>query len=69
MTVAAVRAINRMKRLALLDGGAVVSITTMLDIDGDETNDPEECFIAILQLPNGSWACCDIRDFEDSVSH
>ncbi len=66
MTVARVVAINRTKRLALLDSGAVVEIASMIDIDGDKTDDPEECLVAIVQLPNGMWSCCDLREFEDS---
>lgn len=69
MTVAAVVAINRTRRLVLLDSGAVVPIETMIDADGERTNDPDECFCAIVQLPCGRWACCDLREFEDSQSH
>lgn len=69
MTTAAVTAINRSKRLALLDSGDVVLFEMMLDIDGDVTNDPDECFVAILQLPCGRWAYCDLREYEDTPSH
>lgn len=69
MTVAAVVSINRSKRLALLDSGTVVTIETMLDNDGAETDDPEQCAMAILQLPCGRWACCDLKEFEDSATH
>ena len=69
MAVAAVIAINRKARLAILDSGAVVEIASMIDLDGNETNDPEQCFCAIVPLPCGRWACCDLGEFEDVSSH
>ncbi len=66
MTVAA---INRRTRLAILDSGAVVPISNMIDIDGYETDNPDECLHAIVQLPCGTWECCDMRDFENVKSH
>lgn len=69
MAVAAVTAINVRRRVVLLDSGVVAPITNMIDVDGDETDDPAEYFVAIVHLPCGMWACCYLCEFEPSVSH
>ena len=68
MAVASVVAINLEKRLVALRGGAVVSIASMIDIDGNRTDDPAKCFAATVQLPSGMWACCYLDGFEDSTT-
>lgn len=66
---AAVSVLRLKSRLAVLDNGAVVPIQTMIDADGRETDNASECLFAIVPLPCGSWACCDMRDFEDVELH
>jgi hypothetical protein len=62
-------AINRKMRFVVLDSGATLPIQTMINADGDETDDPDECIFAIVPHPCGSWICCDLREYEDVKSH
>jgi hypothetical protein len=67
--IARVVAINCERRLAVLNSGAVVSIASMIDIDGNRTDDPDQCFIATVEMPDGSWGSFDMREFGDSCVH
>lgn len=39
--------------------GYRLPISNMLDIDGDETDDPKEAFTIVAQLPNDEWLACE----------
>lgn len=43
---------------------APVKITNMFDVNGDETNDPDEAVNIVAQLPDGRWlaSSCHRRD-------
>lgn len=62
-------AINRSEACAILDTGHVVHFATMLDIDGNETDDVSECVCAVAPLPNGDFAVIDFSEFETVRVH
>lgn len=43
------------ERLYFVVDGHRLRISNMLDIDGDETDDPEAAITIVAQLPNGKW--------------
>lgn len=62
-------AVNVRGRVALTDDGAECEITTLIDGDGDETDDPEAAKFAVAALPDGRWAAIDLSDFDPVVTH
>lgn len=64
-----VEVVNLTKRLALLDDGRSCRVDTLLDADGDETDEPRDAVVAILALPDGRWGVIDLRDFEPREPH
>lgn len=65
MTYSAV-ALNRKQRLIILTDDTVIPFATMLDANGEETDDPGECAVAIIQLPNGMWTGVHLSDFDET---
>ena len=59
-----VTAICRRDALAILDTGEIIHFATMLDIDGNETDDTAECVCAVAPLPDGRWVVIDFSEFE-----
>lgn len=59
-----VSAINLYERLAILDDDQVVKLISMFDIDGEETDDPEEAITAVAELPGDYWEVVDLEEFE-----
>lgn len=59
-----VEAINRRMKIAVTDTDELCDFDTMFDIEGDETNDPDECVVAIVRLPNGLFEVIKLGDFE-----
>jgi hypothetical protein len=51
----------------LLDDDTTLPIVCMIDIDGDETANPDSCVIAIFKLPNGRFSGHDVREFDDDM--
>jgi hypothetical protein len=64
-----VTAICRRDACAVLDTGEIVHFATMLDIDGNETDDPAECAVAVAPLPDGNWVVIDFSEFETVAVH
>jgi len=64
-----VTAINRTEACAILDTGQIVHFSVMLDMEGNETDDIEECVCAVAPLPNGDWAVIDFSVFEQVSVH
>lgn len=62
-------AINRTGAAAILDCGTIIHFATMLDIDGNETDDVSECVCAVAPLPNGYFAVIDFSEFESVSVH
>ena len=58
-----ITAVNRGLRLVLTTDGRFLPISDYLDSDGEETDNPEEAVIAIVNAGD-SWAVLDLRDFE-----
>lgn len=59
-----VKAINRRMKVAVTDTFEIIDFDIMYDIDGCETNDPDDCVVAIVRLPNGLWEVIKLGDFE-----
>jgi hypothetical protein len=54
----------------LLTDGTVIPWEAMMDADGNDTEDPTQCVIAVFQIPEGyagagRWSGHDIREFAD----
>lgn len=62
-------AINRSEACAILSTGQIVHFATMLDIEGNETDDVSECVCAVAPLPDGRWAVIDFSQFETVSVH
>jgi hypothetical protein len=62
-------AINRTDATAILDCGTIIHFATMLDIEGNETDDVSECVCAVAPLPNGDWCVIDFSEFERVAVH
>lgn len=62
-------AINRSECCAILDTGHIVHFATMLNIEGDETDEVTECVCAVAPLPDGNWAVIDFSQFESVQLH
>lgn len=57
-------AVNVQRGLILLDTNETVEIDTMIDADGDETDDPDLALAALAPLPDGRWIVVDLTAFE-----
>lgn len=65
-----IEAINPTDRLVMMQGGAILHMTTLIDIDGDETDDLSEAIGAVVQLPCGKWFNVLFADYvRDRVLH
>ncbi|PWJ88361.1 hypothetical protein C8D77_11183 [Mesorhizobium loti] len=64
-----VAAVNVAQRIAVMDDGATVHLETLLDADGEETDDADEARSAVGQLPDGSWLAVDLTQFETQASN
>lgn len=60
-------AINVAQRIAVMDDDSVVHLETLLDVDGEETDDTEAARSAVGQLPDGSWLAIDLTQFETTA--
>ncbi len=64
-----ITAINRSEACAILDTGQIIHFATMLDIEGNETDDVSECVVAVAPLPCGRWVVIDFSEFERGAVH
>ncbi len=64
-----VAAVNVGQRIAVMDDDTIVHLETLLDADGEETDDAEAARSAVGQLPDGSWLAVDLTQFETAASN
>lgn len=60
-------AVNRSAWLVLTDDGETVNITNFLDVDGDETDNPDNAEFAIVQTSDGQWWSVTLNLFDPAV--
>lgn len=66
------KALNRRGRFFRLEDDNVLKFTTMLDIDCKPTNNPDDCVLAVFQLPCGLLRGVDLRIFgedDQEITH
>lgn len=64
-----VLAVNRKRRIAILDTDEIVQFTTLLDGDGDETDDMDHSVFAVGQMADGRWLVVDISAYDNTATH
>lgn len=57
-------AINKAKRFIRLEDDTTLPIVALLAADGEETENMDECIIALFQLPDKMYSGVDIRRFD-----
>jgi len=58
-------ALNKSKRLLLLDDDTVVPMVSLCDSDGDEVSDIEDAVYTVFMLPDGKWSYCFFADYDE----
>jgi hypothetical protein len=56
-------AVNRKGKFFRLDDDTKLPFIEMLDASGKKTLNPDDCIIALYQLPNGMFSGVDLRLF------
>lgn len=59
-----ITAINKFRRLVITKEYGVCHIESMLDSDGDYTDDPNEAVAVVFQLSDGGWSFAICSDFD-----
>lgn len=59
-----VAAISLSAQQVVLDDGTILEMDTLIDDEGDETDDIELAVVAVVQLTNGKWFVVKFDDFE-----
>lgn len=59
-------AVSVRQRLAVLDDGETFPLVTLLDDEGDATDDPDEAVVVVGQLADARWVTIDMREFIDA---
>lgn len=59
-----ITAINLDQRIALLEDGSTIPLETLLDDEGDETDDIADAVVAVAPLPNGKWVTIAFSAFK-----
>lgn len=57
-------AVNRRGKFFRLLDDTILPFTTMLNINGKVTDNPDDCILAVYQLPGGLFRGVDLRLFE-----
>lgn len=57
------------RRVAVLEDGTEIPLETLLDCDGDETEDLDDAVVAVAPLPNGKWVTIDLTAFAPHQVH
>lgn len=57
--------VNRRGKFFRLIDGTRLMFTRMLDIECKPTENPDECILAVYQLPDGEFRGVDLRLFHD----
>ena len=60
-------AVNRHGRYIRLEDDRKLPIVAMMDIHGDDTEDPATCVIAIIERPDGLFTGVDLRRFDEDM--
>lgn len=65
-------AVNRSGKYFRLEDDRVIPFCSMMDINGNDTDDPAECVIALFQIPEGEdgagkYSGADLREFDDDM--
>lgn len=60
-------AINRRLRAALFATGEVVAFSTLIDGDGEETDDFDDARAGVVQAPDGGWCAVKFGEFESAA--
>lgn len=58
-------AVNRRGKFFRLEDNTIINFISMLDINGKLTDNPDDCIVAIFQLPDGFLKGVDLRLFRD----
>lgn len=66
MTVQAI-GYNRAKQYFRLHDDSILPWCGMMDINGDDTNDPTKAIVVLFQLPDGMYSGIDLREFTDDM--
>lgn len=64
-----VTAINVAARQLYFADGSVCAIASLLDSDGDETQDIGQATAAVAQVPSGGWIVAELADFMFPTRH
>lgn len=64
-----VSAFSLSDRLCILDDGKRLTITNMIDEDGEETNDVDKCAVFVAGENGWGWIEIDARDCIPVVRH
>ncbi len=64
-----VTAINSSEEIAICDDDVVVPFVKMFSADGNETEDVDDAFTVIVQLPDGMWEVIELDDFDPVRTH
>ncbi len=50
-------------------GAEEFEVTNMFDIDGEETNDPDETVVIVVKISEHEWHTVDIRNYIKLVAN
>ena len=59
-------ALNRKGKKIIMEDDSILTFGGMLDIHGNDTEDPNLCVLALVQLPNKMWTGVDLRLFDET---
>lgn len=57
-------AINKPQRIVILDDESLAPFDTLIDQNGDVTDDTDDAVCVLVKLPDGEWETVTISDFE-----
>lgn len=55
------------RRYILLEDGRALKIVLMMDAEGDETENEEDCVGVVFERPDGKFSPQDIRAFDEDM--
>lgn len=58
-----VTAINLADRIAVSDSGQLLKITTLIDDEGNETDDPSDAVVLVVMASREEWIVVHVDDF------
>ena len=63
-----ITAINVRDRKALASDDTLCTITQLLDLDGDETEDEETSLVAVIRYNDDNWFTVKLSDFAKAMN-